>query len=189
MLVELSKNPTLETLTTFWRSPVLVAIGGAHHAAELAASAAWLASSADSMVIVYAVAAGEPAGEEAESASRSSSVNAVLRATATLDTYRMPYRVIVDDRPISSAAPDRARELGWAIWDQARSCRSQCVVVGQNDGVEPGVQVHRHVAAAGNMPVVTLRLHGDAAEDPRLRTSGQPGAAPELEVLDPARAA
>jgi hypothetical protein len=165
MLAELCKNPTSETLTTFWGSPVLVAVGGARHAAELAASAAQLASPTDSMVIVYTIAAGEPASDEAESTTRSSWVDPVLRATAMLDAYRMPYRVIIDDRPISSAEPDRTREVGWAIWDQARSCRSQCVVVGRHDGVEPGVQVHRHVAAAGKTPVVTVRLPGGVAGD------------------------
>lgn len=189
MLAELSKNPTPETLTTFWGSPVLVAIGGPRHAAELAASAAQLASPTDSMVIVYTVAAGEPASDETESTSRSSWVDPVLRATAALDAYRMPYRVIIDDRPMSSAEPDRTRELAWAIWDQARSCRSQCVVVGRHDGVQPGVQVHRHVAAAGRIPVVTRRLHPDTSEDRGLRTSGRSGPALGLQVLDPGQAA
>lgn len=189
MLAELHKNLTPETLTTFWDSPVLVAVGGSRHAAALAASAAQLASPTGSMVIVYTVAGGEPANSVADSTSRSSWVDPVLRATSTLDAHRMPYRVIVDDRLVSSSEPDRTRELAWAIRDQARSCRSQCVVVGRHDGAEPGLQVHRHVAAAGKIPVVTLRLPGDASEDPALQTSDRSRLAPGLQVLDRAEAA
>ncbi len=157
MLSAVVREPTQEVVTAFWASPILVAIGGPDHASELADTAGWLARRSDSMVVVYTVA-------EVESTDSSSGPTegplwaALDRALSTLDEYRIPYRVSVDDRPVSSVEPDRIRELAWAIWTSARQCRARSVVVGAYDGIEPGLQVHRQVAAAGAIPVVTVPL-------------------------------
>lgn len=158
MLTAVAREPTHEALTTFWASPILVGIGGPDHAIELAASAARLASRSESMVVVFTVSGAERVDASTFPTGRPAWATALDRAVSTLDDYQIPYRVAVDDRLVSSVEPDRTRELAWAIWAQSRDCRAQAVVVGAHGGLEPGLQVHRHLAAAGRIPVVTVSL-------------------------------
>jgi len=179
MLTAVARESTHGVGTTFRALPIMVAIGGLEHASELADAAARLACRSDSMVLVHTVTEAESTDSSTGRTAGRSWATALDRAVSTLHEYRVPYRVSVDDRPVSSVEPDRARELAWAIWTRARQCRAQSVVVGACRGIEPGQQVHTHVAAAGAIPVLAVPLPSTSRNSlPRRSDGDRSGASP-----------